>query len=148
MTDTRTTPEPIEELQSPKETMADAIDFRNTVRVKGKAGLFSLASNPNKAGMLGVRNIVDYKTYSVRLDQVEQLSAFRFFDQENNVSTLKDVFDRMEEKYGLEEVKEPIGSYEKGLMEVMVPNYDRTRFTVSHAVRVLAWYNYFVKLVK
>jgi hypothetical protein len=124
-------------------TMSQKIDLTQVYRVKGESGLFTISSEPNKSGIIGMRRFGGGETVkSLRVKDLENLSLLRFFfippnkTQEEMVGkkyalTLGQVLDNLEkaEKEG-----------KKLSMEIAVPNYDEDEFKPYHFKSVIKYY--------
>lgn len=149
-----------QEVETIESSWLDDIDFKRIVRVKGKEGLFSLISNPNKSGMIFVAELFKLtpRTYPIHINKIEILDSFSF--KTNNLSvtlniievfknidkifeeSAKDDFDIENENDRLAIQK--LYSKKDLLNDVdlleMVPDADLNEFKNYHAVKVFKWY--------
>ena len=126
-----------------KEKYSESIDFNKVCRIKGKPGLWTPATQVNKAKMLGMRDLFDItKHLTCKETDLICLGHFAFYKNDGSVvkiSVLIDNLQAFEDQYGVDElsVKELATD---SLMKVMLPDYDEDKFKGYHAEWVLKWY--------
>ena len=137
--------EEIKKVEEEKELLiGEQLEFNQLFRVKGKQGLFVLASLVNKSGMVGVFSFLDSRIkYTVKVSDLVCLGNLMFSDNQSDTIPISQVFVNYENY--IKDGKTP--SSDKELMNALVPNYDPEKFKMYHAVQVVKWFDDVVKKV-
>lgn len=120
-------------------TLGESLDFGNIARVKGLPGLWTFATMPNKAGMVGVREFMGEETKTVRWVDVIRLSSLVFHtdSQDNSPLSIIEVFDNLNDYAG-----DLNALLVEEQMSIAVPNYDADLFKNYHMEQLLRWFNF------
>ncbi len=116
-------------------------DLAKTLSIRGQHGLFTYIAQ-SRGGAI-VESLEDKKRYNFAASAgITTLEDISIYTEEGEVK-LSEVFGKMHEVLG--EADAPTAKAAdadlKALFEKALPNYDGSRFYVSHMKKVVEWYN-------
>lgn len=116
-------------------------DLTKILSISGQHGLFRYLAQARSGAVVeslqtGKRMVADVRS---RITTLEDISIFT----EEGEMKLREVFLKLKEVLGEEQAPDSKAAPEtlKDLFAKAVPNYDDTRFYVSHMKKVVDWYN-------
>lgn len=130
-----------------QEWLSETIDTNILFRVKGKQGLYTPRTNPNKSNILKMVRFMDDETHWVKTNILEQIGGAVIYKAPKDgkvhteTITLSDAFDNLQEYLDSQPVPEIYFTHQRGIMHFICPGYDEEQFLPRHATKVMKWYN-------
>lgn len=122
--------------------------LKEILTVSGRPGLYKLLARGNNCLICESVDETKKRIPVQATDKVVSLGDISIFTDEGELS-LGDVFQKIEDKYGKEEVKidfrKAANDELNGFLAQAVPDYDRDRVYPSHIKKIICWYNILVK---
>ena len=124
-----------EEVLEPK-TFFDEMNFGEIFRVKGKKGLFTLASKVHKSGMVRLVGFLEFeKVCVVNQDKLVCLGNYQIITEAGHDNLMvSDVFNNLYNFY-----KANVGMIP--ILADFAPNYDEDEFKERHAFQLITWFD-------
>ncbi|GHT35780.1 hypothetical protein FACS189434_13970 [Bacteroidia bacterium] len=112
--------------------------LKEILSISGKPGLFKHISQAKN--MIIVESLLDSKRFpAYSRDKIVSLGDISIFIDEGEIK-LNEVYQKLQAKYGAEQIKAAEQELPKLLAEVL-PTYDRERVHKSDIRKLFAWYN-------
>ncbi len=122
--------------------------LKEILTVSGRPGLYKLLARGNNCLICESVDETKKRIPVQATDKVVSLGDISIFTDEGELS-LGEVFQKIEDKYGKEEVKinfrKAANDELNGFLAQAVPDYDRDRVYPSHIKKIICWYNILVK---
>jgi len=121
----------------------DGVDFTRLYRVKGRPGLYTNLSKPNKSGMMGFHRVNDVKNRFTEHESkcVALFSyVFRTYAGYDDLYILT-VFNNIHRFSGGINVELDPNDFNPELMAYAVPEFDEDVFKPRHFKLLIQWYN-------
>lgn len=122
--------------------------LKEILTVSGRSGLYKLLARGNNCLICESVDETKKRIPVQATDKVVSLGDISIFTDEGELS-LGEVFQKIEDKYGKEEVKinfrKAANDELNGFLAQAVPDYDRDRVYPSHIKKIICWYNILVK---
>lgn len=146
------TPEEIETLEKVTKTkkplfkegiewLSEIIQTEVLYRIKGKQGLFTPVTKPNKGNLLRMVRFMSNEAYTVNKSLLEGLGSVAIYTEHGKDITLSDAFDNLQKHFDNQPTGEIKTENKHLLMEIICPDYDHDRFKDYHAKKIIQWYN-------
>lgn len=135
-------PEVVENIDAEEDEplFGKAIAFNTIFRLKGKKGLWYPITSPNKAKMVGFRELLGTATATVNLKNCQCLNDFVIYKNDGSTIKLSDAFDNLVwlgKSLAVNDIKSVPNDQ---LMTAICPDYDADRFKDYHAKKIVDWF--------
>jgi len=132
--------------------LSESIDIDVLFRVKGRQGIFTPTTKPNKSGLVRMQRFMSgftlIEAYTVHSSILQGLGGVVIYKENNETITLSEAFDNLQLQFKNQSTGD-IDSWDKeDIMAIICPGYHVDKFRDYHAKKIIMWYNEIVSAIK
>ncbi len=127
--------------------LSESINIDVMYRIKGRQGLFTPVSRPNKSNLVRMVRFMKDEAYTVDKSILSGLRGAIIYKINGETITLLNAFDNLQKHFKNQSTGDIDSLDKKKTMDIICPGYRPDKFKDYHAKKIVTWYNEIVTAI-